>query len=56
MSNLQNRINEFLRDEELSQTEFAKLTGIFQSNISDYITFGAEPNTEVKRAQKYAAG
>lgn len=44
MSKLQIRLQEFLRDEELNQTELAKMTGIFQSNISDYINQGVEPN------------
>ena len=44
MSKLQKRLQEFMRDEELSQTAFAKLTGIFQSNISDYVNLGVEPN------------
>ncbi|MBR2871226.1 MAG: helix-turn-helix transcriptional regulator [Clostridia bacterium] len=44
MSKLQKRLQEFMRDEELSQTAFAKLTGIFQPNISDYINLGVEPN------------
>ena len=43
MSKLQERIQEYIRDEELTQTAFAKLSGIFQSNISDYVNLGVEP-------------
>ena len=46
MSKLQERLLEFVRDEELSQTDFANLTGIFQSNISGYLNLGAEPKYE----------
>ena len=44
MSKLQIRLQEFLCDEELTQTQLAKITGIFQSNISDYVNNGVEPN------------
>ena len=40
---LQKRLQEFMRDEELSQTAFAEMSEIFQSNISDYVNLGVEP-------------
>ena len=43
MSNLQNRINEFLRDEEINQAELARITNIHHTIISNYVTFGTEP-------------
>ena len=46
MSKLQKRLQEFFRDEELTQIKLAKLTGISQSNISDYINLGVEPKYE----------
>ena len=44
MSKLQKRLQEFMADEEFTQTSLAKITGIFQSNISDYVKLGVEPN------------
>ena len=44
MSNLQNRIKEFLRDEDIKQADLARTTNIHHTIISNYVTFGAEPN------------
>ena len=43
MSNLQQRLQEFLRDEEINQFAFAQMSGIHHTSISGYVTFGAEP-------------
>ena len=44
MSKLQKRIQEYLKDEDINQFALAKLTGIHHTNISTYVTAGAEPS------------
>ncbi len=47
MSKLQERLKEFMRDEALTQTNLGKLSGVFQSNISDYVKLGIEPKYDI---------
>ena len=46
MSKLQERLQEFLRDEEINQFAFAQMCNTHHTNISAYVTLGAEPKYE----------
>ena len=46
MSKLQERLQEFLRDEEINQFAFAQMCNMHHTNISTYVTLGAEPKYE----------